>query len=153
MPTENIIPTDQDVHIARNSWATLDRLATQEGVAQLRFGSNAKPEADLVLPTSVVKLLSHVLKEIGKGNGIAITPIHKEYTTQEAADFLIVSRPYLIEELLEKGHIPYRKVGNRRRIRYADLLSYKNAEDIEIARREKVMLELIEETAHLGLYK
>lgn len=94
-----------------------------------------------------------MLQELGRGNGVTITPVPKEYTTQQAADFLRVSRPYLIEELLEKGKIPYRKVGNRRRVRYDDLQRYRDAEEQEIARRETVMLELMAETERLGLYR
>ena len=60
---------------------------------------------------------------------MTITPLQKEFTTQQAADFLMVSRPYLIEELLDKGVLPYRKVGNRRRIRDEDLLRYKETEE------------------------
>ena len=64
----------------------------------------------------------------------------------------MISRPFLIEELLEKGKIPYRKVGNRRRIRHDALLRYREEEELEIARREKVMQELIAETELLGVY-
>ncbi len=90
---------------------------------------------------------------MGQGNGVTLTPVQKELTTQQAADFLMVSRPFLIEELLEKGKIPFRKVGNRRRIRYADLLHYRQQEEQEIARREQLMRELMAETERLGLYK
>lgn len=75
--------------------------------------------------------------------------VQKDYTTQQAADFLRVSRSYLIEELLEKGKIPYRKVAARRRVRYEDLLQYREEEEREIARREKVMRELMAETERL----
>jgi excisionase family DNA binding protein len=100
-----------------------------------------------------VRLLLNALAEMGKGNGVTITPVQKEFTTQQAADFLRVSRPYLIEELLYKGVLPYRKVGNRRRIRREDLLRYQEAEEAEIARREAVMRELMAETERLSLYR
>ena len=151
--TETIMPTDQDSRIARESSAVLAPFARCQGTAQLHIRDAGDQQADLTLPLPVVRLLLGVLQEMGKGNGVSITPVHKEFTTQQAADLLKVSRPYLIEELLEKGVIPYRKVGNRRRIRYEDLLRYKEAEENEIARREKVMQELIAETERLGLYQ
>ncbi len=155
-PAETILPTDQDARLARELSLLLAPLAAQggqEGMAQLRFRSANNPSAEVTLPLSVLRVLLGVLQEMGNGNGIALTPIEKEFTTQQAADFLRVSRPYLIGELLNKGVLPYRKVGNRRRIRAEDLLRYKEAEEREIARREAVMQELMAETERLGLYK
>ncbi len=151
--SEPIIPSDQDARLAREASEALASLMTPEGSAHLHVSADNDRQADLRLPLSAVRLLLGILQEMGRGNGVTITPVQREYTTQQAADFLRVSRPYLIEELLEKGKIPFRKVGNRRRIRYEDLLRYRQAEEREIARREQVMLELMAETERLGLYK
>lgn len=151
--TETILPTEQESLLARESGEHLAALISREGSAHLYIHTADDREKELSLPMSVVQLLLEVLKEIAQGNGVTLTPLQKEFTTQEAADFLMVSRPFLIEELLEKGKIPFRKVGNRRRIRYTDLLQYRQEEEQEIARREQVMLELMAETERLGLYK
>ena len=148
-----VLPSDLDARIARASLKTLASLVAQEGASPLHFHADADQQAQLTLTPPAARLLLDVLQEIGKGNGVTITPVEKQLTTQQAADFLMISRPYLIEELLEKGKIPYRKVGNRRRVRYDDLLRYQEDEEVEIARREKVMLELMAETERLGLYK
>ena len=155
MPTiiDATLPSEQDSRLARETGEHLAALLLRDSSAPLRIHPSNDRELELSLPRPVVKLLLDALREIGEGNGVTLTPVSKELTTQKAAEFLMVSRPFFIAELLDKGKIPYRKVGNRRRVRYADLLRYKQAEEQEIARREQVMLELMAETERLGLYK
>lgn len=76
------------------------------------------------LPAEVVHFMLELLEELSKGQGVTLTPLHAELTTQKAADILNVSRPFLVQRL-EKGEIPFRKVGAHRRIRMSDLLEYK----------------------------
>jgi len=77
----------------------------------------------LDLPASIRKILRQAIPLLTQGDAVTVTSLHKEMTTQEAADFLNVSRPSLIK-LLEDGAIPYIKVGTHRRVRLNDLLSY-----------------------------
>ena len=84
----------------------------------------------LVLPRQAVSLLAYVLSQAAAGRGVSVMPSHAELTTQEAANLLNVSRPYLIG-LLEKKAITYRLVGRHRRIRWDDLMAYKRKSEAQ----------------------
>jgi len=100
------------------------------------------------LPRSVHDVLMRVVRELAQGNAVAVLPVHAELTTQQAADLLNVSRPYLIG-LLDQGVLPYaRTAGNHRRLRLADVLTYKRARDTE---RRAALDEMSAEAERLGL--
>lgn len=86
----------------------------------------------IVLPASVLELLKNVLVQMAQGNAMTLVPIHAQLTTQEAADILNVSRPYVVK-LLETGQIPFSRKGSHRRILYNDLLVYTTkAEELQM---------------------
>lgn len=84
--------------------------------------------AEVVLTPSLSRLLIAVLRHIGSGNAVTLVPVSQMLTTQQAADMLNVSRPYLIG-LLEKNEIGYELVGRHRRIKAEDLFAYKRKRD------------------------
>jgi excisionase family DNA binding protein len=75
-----------------------------------------------------VRLLVDLLSEMAKGNTVTLIPVHAELTTQEAANLLNVSRPFVVS-LIKAKKLVARKVGTHRRIRLADLMGYKQAID------------------------
>ncbi|GAA4606061.1 hypothetical protein GCM10023195_21420 [Actinoallomurus liliacearum] len=87
-------------------------------------------EEAVVLPREAVSLFAYILAQAAEGRGVSVIPSHAEFTTQQAADVLNVSRPFLIG-LLEAGKIPYRMVGRHRRITVEALMEYKRRDDQE----------------------
>jgi excisionase family DNA binding protein len=114
---------------------------------EVRVESGGKREARFAVPLSAFRLFSDILSEMAKGNGVTLISIDSELTTQQAADLLNVSRPFLVEQL-EKGTIPYRKVGSHRRVLFQDVMKYKDAMN---AGRLKALQELAEQAQELNL--
>ncbi|PTB93972.1 DNA-binding protein [Marinobacter sp. B9-2] len=126
------LPTQAEIEQAKISSRTLSKYADADRVQMSLRGSNGETD-ELVLPGHVIQILLGVLSEMSRGNAISLIPHHQELSTQEAANLLNVSRPYLIG-LLEKGDIPFRKVGAHRRVLLTDVLTYK--ENVDQQRRE-----------------
>ena len=80
------------------------------------------------LPPFALRLLFDALTALAEGHAVTWCRCRPKLTTQEAADILNVSRPYLIK-LLDERKIPYRRVGNRRKVMLKDVLRYKRSDD------------------------
>ena len=102
----------------------------------------------VTVPAEALRMFVGLMQDLSQGRAVTLVPYNTEVTTQQAAEFLNVSRPYVVR-LLEDGRIPFRKVGPRRRIRFEDLLHFKQLDD---ARRLAVAAELTKEAEELGLY-
>jgi len=100
------------------------------------------------LPTSAMTMLAEVLGELAAGNAVQIVPVHAELTTQEAANILNVSRPHMVK-LLEKGNLPFHKIGRHRRVLFADLMEYKKRRENESL---NAMQALADQAQDIGMY-
>ena len=112
---------------------------------RLRLGESPGP---ILVPAVAFALFAGILQELAAGHSVTVAPAQAELTTQQAADLLNISRPFLIG-LLEKEQIPHRRVGNRRKILLPDLLEYKQRDDDH---RHAILDELTAEAQELGLY-
>ncbi|WP_310963371.1 helix-turn-helix domain-containing protein [Nocardioides terrisoli] len=146
----SLIPEANDADLAR---VALDHMR-----ATLEVGKGHGPhdpvrltvpdsEDEIVVPRSVLDLLSQVLAHMANGQGVTLVPANAELTTQQAADMLNVSRPFLIR-LLETGEIEHRLVGTHRRVLADSLVRYMRLDD---AKRAKVADELAALTHDLGV--
>lgn len=122
-----VTPSEADMKLAQEGSRTLSPFLSDDEKKVICVTDSGK-SAEVVLPTNVFKLLISVLAELGRGNSVTVMPLEAELTTQQAADLLNVSRPYLIT-LLEERRIPYRKVGTRRRVKLLDVIEYKRRTD------------------------
>jgi excisionase family DNA binding protein len=128
----SVPPSKEDVELARASGQRLAVLARRGRPLTLRV-RDAGHEETIELPAGAVKLLQAILEDMASGRAVMIVPQNAELTTQQAADFLNVSRPFLVQ-LLEQKKLPFRLVGTHRRIRFEDVLRFK--ENIDAERRE-----------------
>jgi len=135
------LPTPDEMEEAKISSRTLSKYADVERVT-VKVPQSDETYEDLILPGMAIDLLLNILTEMGNGNAVTIMPLHAVLTTQEAANILNVSRPFLVK-LLEEGEIDFEKVGKHRRIKAQDLLAYQQAS-------KQQQLEALNELAALG---
>jgi excisionase family DNA binding protein len=139
------LPTDSETKLARESSRLLAACIGHGETARLRVIDG---DQDIIeVPVSALRMLVDILAQMAEGNAVTIMPVHAELTTQQAADFLNVSRPHLVS-LLEQSELPYRKVGTHRRVLFKDLLGYR--EHSRIASRE-ALDELARQAQDLGM--
>jgi excisionase family DNA binding protein len=121
-------PSKAEAELARESSRHLAHYLGGEDNLRLRVVDDAGPGETVSVPASAFRLLVQILTEMAQGNAVTLLPVHAELTTQQAADLLNVSRPYVVK-LLDEGKIPHRTVGKYRRVRLDDLMAYKKQND------------------------
>jgi len=146
--TKNIQrPSKDEQRLAMESYDTL--------AAVLEQLKSDNPEIEIEetrerikIPLSALKLLAKILKVTSQGNPVSIVPVATEMTTQKAAEILGCSRPYLVS-LLETGEIEYTKVGKHRRVRFEDIMNYKEKMK---KNQKKHIIDVMKFDEEIGLY-
>jgi excisionase family DNA binding protein len=140
-------PSKLDQKIAIESYDALASVIEQLNSEQPEIEIEETSEK-IKIPLSALKLLGDILKAMGQGKLISLVPIATEVTTQAAAEIIGCSRPHLVK-LLEDGKISFTKVGKHRRIKFDDIMKYRNQMKEQQKQNIIDIMNLDEET---GLY-
>ncbi|MET0570507.1 MAG: helix-turn-helix domain-containing protein [Pedobacter agri] len=116
-------PSKSEQRVARQSYPAVLSILSHINGEETEIEIEESKER-IKIPSRALEFLSDILKAMSEGKPISIIPIATEVTTQKAAEILGCSRPYLIK-LLEEGQIQFVKVGKHRRIKFEDVVSYK----------------------------
>ena len=144
LPVE-VVATPEEREVAQEGSRKMATFMTQTN-KRIKLVLESDPGVSIEIPDIVANAVFEILRELSRGNAVCLMPRRAELTTQEAAEILNVSRPYLMS--LVKAHkIVARKVGNRNRILYEDLMRYKRAED---EARQKIIYKMIELAQEAG---
>ncbi|MBN3907191.1 MAG: helix-turn-helix domain-containing protein [Nostoc sp. NMS1] len=142
LSTDSSITTEAEVEAIRQ----LEHILNQENSQLKLVAANGE---EITITDSVFRVLREVVQAMASGKNVSIVTYNPELTTQQAADLLNVSRPYLIK-LLEQGELPYIMVGTHRRVKFENLRKYKQQRD---TKRRQLLDELIAESQELGFYE
>lgn len=145
---ENISkPSKEEQRVAMESYSALaealEQLHTENPEIEIE-----ETQDKIRIPLKALKLLAKILQVTSQGKPISIVPIATEMTTQAAADLIGCSRPHLVK-LLEEGEIDYTKVGKHRRVKFEDVIEYKNRMK---AKQQELLINIMRADEETGLY-
>ncbi len=126
----------------------------EQALALQTFLKSGPPElvspegARMILPEPYYTLLKHLARNARENRAATVTLNEEAITTQQAANILGVSRPYLVQ-LLEAGELPFYRIGKHRRLRLKDVLEYEAKRDAE---RHTILNQMTEDAVRDGLY-
>ena len=138
--------SDRDAQLAREASRALDGSAVGQRL-KMQIVEAGEPCPAIELPAAATTLLKTLLKEMAAGRPVTIVPVEAEITTQQAAEILHVSRPFVVA-LIDNGTLPARMVGSHRRLQLHDVLSYKRASK---TKAHKALKEMVAISQDLGL--
>ena len=139
------LPSATESSAAHQLRAILAARASDGSEQRLSVLDEKNKPAEIVLTPGLSRILMELLRHIGRGDAVTLVPVSQILTTQQAADILNVSRPFLIS-LLERGEIKHVTVGRHRRIKAEHLFDYKRVRD---GRRGRALADLAASDAEL----
>lgn len=137
-------PTQHDSELAQQSSQQLTPYLENNNDSFMQIGLGRELQQVIDIPILALELLASILTEMAQGNAVTLIPVHAELTTQQAADLLNISRPFLVT-LLDEGKIPHYKVGTHRRVLAKDVLTFKESQARESAEALRQLAEQAQE--------
>ena len=141
-------PSKSDMELARVAQRCIMEALDRSKAVKIKLESDAGDIPPIELPPASLRLIGQLLGLMSEGRPFTLMPEKQELTTVEAANFLNVSRPFVIKEI-DAGHIPHRLVGSHRRVLLSDLLRY--AQEMQTG-REAALDDLSQLSQELGDY-
>jgi excisionase family DNA binding protein len=137
----------KDMEMARVAHRCIMEALDHSRAAAISLTTDDGTQPNIELPPSALKLIGQLLGAMSEGRPVTLIPAKQEFTTVEAANYLNVSRPFVIKEI-DAGRLPHRMVGAHRRINFDDLINYAR----EMRQHQESALERMADNAReLGL--
>lgn len=146
VPVSNALEAEMAKVAQRCIMAALDHSRAPK-IVLVADGDDARQAPTIELPPQALRAIADLLGLMGQQQPIMIIPQKHELTTQEAAGFLNVSRPYVIKQI-EDGSLKCRKVGRHRRIEFQELMRFQQAQQ---QKSEDALQRLTDLSQELGL--
>ncbi len=135
----------ESIATIRKNLDALKEYLAKGHTASIRLGKGK----EILLPESLINLVFQALARAADGRKIVIVEEDDEVSPEKAAEFLHVSRPFLVKQL-DAGEIPFHRVGAHRRILMSDLVAYKRKRR---ERSREILRQMREEAEEMGLYE
>lgn len=141
-------PSKSEMELARVAQRCIMEALDRSKAVKIKLESESGDIPPIELPPASLRLIGQLLGLMSEGKPFTLMPEKQELTTVEAANFLNVSRPFVIKEI-DAGHIPHRMIGSHRRVLLSDLFKY--AQEMQIG-REAALDDLSKLSQELGDY-
>jgi excisionase family DNA binding protein len=123
---ERLVPpplTEKEAEMIKAAERLIMTSLDHSRAATITIESDDGSSPSVAVPPAILRMLGQTLGMMAKGQPIVLVPEKQEFSTVEAANFLNVSRPFVIKEI-QAGRLDYRMVGSHRRILFKDIVKY-----------------------------
>ena len=115
----------RDMEMARLAQKCIVEALDRSKAVSIRLVCDDEGLPPVEVPPNALRLIGQLLAAMSEGKAVTVMSVNQELTTVEAANYLNVSRPFVIKEI-EAGRLPCRMVGTHRRVEFVDLVEYRN---------------------------